>query len=117
MHDIDYNIIHLTSNQETAPLQFRWCEYGDSQPLIRKVDYHQSYFEKEEAEALVKRVLFIMEQFSASLGRKAADIDLLLSEERQLLVDFNATEAAYPEDKTIVDLFEEQVAGEYGSSL
>ena len=32
-------------------------------------------------------------------------------EEETLLVSFNDTQVAYPEDKTVVDLFEEQVAG------
>ena len=31
-------------------------------------------------------------------------------EEHQLLVEFNDTKTDYPKDKTIIDLFEEQVA-------
>lgn len=39
------------------------------------------------------------------------DIDFLTEEELyQLLIDFNDTKVDYPKDKTIIDLFEEQVA-------
>ncbi|KAF2340441.1 hypothetical protein DM397_00440, partial [Flavobacterium nitrogenifigens] len=37
-------------------------------------------------------------------------IDFLTEQEKyQLLVEFNDTDSEYPRDKTIVDLFEEQV--------
>ena len=42
---------------------------------------------------------------------KIADIDMLSKEERnQILYDFNNTKVDYPKNKTIADLFEEQVA-------
>ncbi|MCP5053344.1 MAG: amino acid adenylation domain-containing protein, partial [bacterium] len=43
-------------------------------------------------------------------GRKIAAIELISEEEkRRLLYDFNDTQTAYPRDKTIHELFEEQV--------
>ncbi|MBQ6181484.1 MAG: AMP-binding protein, partial [Ruminococcus sp.] len=39
-----------------------------------------------------------------------ADIDIIPYKEKQLILnDFNATETEYPRDKTVVELFEEQV--------
>ena len=41
---------------------------------------------------------------------KIADIDMLSSEEKhQILYEFNNTKVEYPKDKTIIDLFEQQV--------
>ncbi|MFV8348045.1 condensation domain-containing protein, partial [Flavobacterium sp. ZB4P13] len=53
----------------------------------------------------------IIHFFSAESQRPIQEIDYLTQEEKQhLLVDFNDTRVAYPGDKTIIDLFEEQVA-------
>ncbi|WJK47551.1 amino acid adenylation domain-containing protein [Chitinophagaceae bacterium DXS] len=62
-----------------------------------------------------KRISAHFQQVLLQIAGKGADklnaLDLLgPSEKHQLLYAFNNTEVAYPEDKTIIDLFEEQVA-------
>ena len=45
-----------------------------------------------------------------NLDRSLEEIEVISAEDRErMLVEWNATEAAYPEDKTVIDLFEEQV--------
>jgi non-ribosomal peptide synthetase component F len=53
----------------------------------------------------------ILEALVSEPGGELSEIDILPAEEKkQLLLDFNAAEAAYPTDKTLHQLFEEQVS-------
>jgi tyrocidine synthetase-3 len=52
----------------------------------------------------------IVSQVISNPDIQLSEIDVLGFEERkQLLIDFNSTELNYPKEKTIIDLFEEQV--------
>ncbi|MEX6687940.1 amino acid adenylation domain-containing protein [Danxiaibacter flavus] len=52
----------------------------------------------------------VLLQIAGKEADKLSDLDLLSpSEKHQLLYAFNNTDVAYPEDKTIIDLFEAQV--------
>ena len=49
-------------------------------------------------------------QITENEEQKLGDIEVITAEEKQLILnDFNATETDYPRDKTVVELFEEQV--------
>ncbi|WP_143569680.1 non-ribosomal peptide synthetase, partial [Tenacibaculum agarivorans] len=94
-----------------VPLSFRWCDYGEDSSLILNVDFLQEYFDKEEIEKLTERILFIIRQFEENLEQPLKNISILTEQENKQILDvFNATEQAYPSDKTIVELFEAQVA-------
>ncbi|RDV12934.1 amino acid adenylation domain-containing protein, partial [Pontibacter diazotrophicus] len=111
MEGIQANLFDLSSQYESQPIQFWWRDYGKNQPLQLRIDYHLSYFTKEEAELLGQRLLFIMEQFPAALEERVADLDIVPEKERrQLLEKFNAPAALFPHKETLLDLFEEQAA-------
>ncbi|WP_281925297.1 non-ribosomal peptide synthetase, partial [Flavobacterium collinsii] len=103
-------IKHLASTLVEYPLSIRWSDYGEDSPLELNVDYQRGYFEKNEVEMLIKRLLYIIRQFEFGLNKPIEDISIIpIEEEKQLLHLFNDTAVAYPKDKTVVDLFEEQV--------
>ncbi|WP_162052138.1 non-ribosomal peptide synthetase [Pontibacter pamirensis] len=111
MEGVEANLFDLSSQYESQPIQFWWRDYGKNQPLQLRIDYHLSYFTKEEAELLGQRLLFILEQLPTALDERVGEIEIVPEKERrQLLEEFNATAASYPKDKTLVDLFEEQAA-------
>ncbi|MDI5888437.1 non-ribosomal peptide synthetase [Flavobacterium yafengii] len=78
------------------------------------IEIHASYLE-----GFVKKIIgeYLVQHFNQFIINLENNIELDLSEypllsekeKNKLLVDFNGTDAAYPNDKTIVDLFEEQV--------
>ncbi|MEW7281314.1 amino acid adenylation domain-containing protein, partial [Aquimarina sp. 2201CG1-2-11] len=103
---------HLTSvSSFLSPISFRWCDYGENQPLELKIDYDGGYFSKGEVDLLGERILFMLKSIDRYINKPISLIPILTDiEKHQLLVDFNDTTVDYPKDKTVLDLFKEQVA-------
>jgi hypothetical protein len=80
------------------------------------VHYGNQYFTSEEIKLLVHRLLFIIEQFSQGLEHAAGSINILPAEERSLIENFNDMKAVFPNDKSLVSCFEEQVEKNLGVS-
>ncbi len=78
--------------------------------LLLRFEYCTKLFDKAFIESFSSHYANILNAILENADIKIADIDMLSREERQqILVDFNDTYVDYPCDKTIVDLFEEQV--------
>jgi amino acid adenylation domain-containing protein len=80
--------------------------------LLFTIDYCTALFKAETIERIIKYFRKIVEavQEKESLAKKLADIEIISRQEKlQVLYDFNHTKTEYPKDKTIHDLFEEQV--------
>ena len=72
-------------------------------------EYSTKLFKKKTIERLIGHYINILNIITENPEIKIADIDMLSeSEERQILFEFNNPKAAYPADKTIHQLFEEQ---------
>jgi amino acid adenylation domain-containing protein len=72
--------------------------------------YATALFEEGTIRRQVGYLLRMLEAMVADSQQEVAGIDLLEGEERKLLLEnWNATEAEYPEDMCIHELFEEQV--------
>ncbi|MRX41125.1 amino acid adenylation domain-containing protein, partial [Flavobacterium sp. LC2016-23] len=75
------------------------------------VSYLENFAKKTLANYLLQHFKQFIADLENNIATNLADYELLSdTEKQQLLVDFNATDVAYPKEKTIVDLFEEQVA-------
>jgi amino acid adenylation domain-containing protein len=86
---------------------YLWEESGQ---LMGNLDYYKDVFES----ATIKRLLGHFQTLLASIAthpkQSISEVELLSEAERhQLLVEWNNTEADYPQDKCIHQLFEEQV--------
>ncbi|MGI8637640.1 MAG: AMP-binding protein, partial [Segetibacter sp.] len=99
----------LQSEYEKLPLQICWRDYGNKQPLELAFHYSYEYFTSQEIELLAERIIFILQQFTSTLDTNIGKVDNLPCRERQLLKGFNGLAVSYPRDKSIVDLFEQQV--------
>ncbi|HAG42422.1 MAG TPA: hypothetical protein DCL31_02305 [Clostridium sp.] len=78
--------------------------------IIFNLEYCTKLFKRETLERLSKHYVNILKEVVNNIEIKLSEIEMLSEEEeKQLLYDFNATNAKYPEDKTIYELFEEQV--------
>ncbi|MEN2401847.1 amino acid adenylation domain-containing protein [Flavobacterium sp. MC2016-06] len=74
-------------------------------------NYNSAVYETDQIEKISNHFSNIAEQFSTVEELPLEQIDYLsLEEKNQLLYDFNSTAVEYPKDKTLIDLFEKQVA-------
>ncbi len=73
-------------------------------------EYSTELFEKETIEKFTSYFTEIVEQVVSSPETALLDIEIISEHEKlQILEEFNDTEVDYPKDKTVIDLFEEQV--------
>ncbi|HEY4109441.1 amino acid adenylation domain-containing protein, partial [Puia sp.] len=72
--------------------------------------YSTALFGRQRMERMGAHYSTLLHAIVNDPGQRIGDLDILTTAERhQLLEGFNATAAEYPRDKTIVQLFEEQV--------
>lgn len=84
--------------------------FNDSQDIEIKVSYQEGFVNSSIVKYLVQHFCNFIINLEKYIEVVLSEYDLLNDIEReQLLVDFNKTESDYPKNKTIVDLFEEQV--------
>ncbi|RJG15092.1 non-ribosomal peptide synthetase, partial [Paenibacillus thiaminolyticus] len=72
-------------------------------------DYNAQVYEREGMERLQRHLLHIAEQIAADSSIPVQELELLITAERErLLLQFNDTQAAIPEEASIPSLFERQ---------
>lgn len=78
--------------------------------FVVNLEYCTDLFKKDSAERILQHYLAVLTQLTENCEQLLSDIKVLTpAEECQILDDFNDTDADYPRNKTIVELFEEQV--------
>jgi len=79
--------------------------------LQLKIEYGTDLFDRSTMERMVVHYQTLLESIVKDPEQIIGNLNMLTKEEEsQLLLDFNDTAVDYPKDKTIIDLFEEQVA-------
>ncbi len=74
------------------------------------VEYDTSLFKQETIENFALHVINALEYITENKEANLRDIEIISKEEKKIILkDFNNTKANYPSDKTIHQLFEEQV--------
>ena len=74
------------------------------------LEYCAKLFRKETIQRLAAHYLNILAEITDNPEKRLSEIDMLSEgEKKQILIDFNDTKTKYPKDKTIQELFEEQV--------
>lgn len=106
---IDASINRLVNEYDRNPLQLYWRDYSLQHELQLQIHYSTQFFSAEEIDTMAKRLLFILRQFSGKLADKISTIEILSPDEKLLLNQFNDIIEDYPQDKNLIDLFEEQV--------
>ncbi|UCH94257.1 MAG: amino acid adenylation domain-containing protein [Candidatus Aminicenantes bacterium] len=78
--------------------------------ILINFSFPKELFDEALIEQLSHHYPTVMENLINNPEQRAADIEILSpAEKKQLLVDFNRTQADYPKEKTLQQLFEEQV--------
>jgi amino acid adenylation domain-containing protein/non-ribosomal peptide synthase protein (TIGR01720 family) len=84
--------------------------YRTGEYITGMVEYRSLLYREEMMKQVTDHLTHIFQSVLPDVEWELSRIDILSSaEKKQLLVDFNQTDAAYPEDATIHRLFEEQV--------
>ncbi len=78
--------------------------------IALKLTYNTSVYEEENIRKIEGHFKSIADKVVEDAEVKISEVEILTEEERQqILIDFNNTKIDYPKDKTIHQLFEEQV--------
>ena len=100
----------LVNGYEQTPLMIHVRELHDDEDVNIDFVYNQSYFNSSEISLLQLRFVQIIEYVSHHVCVPVCDIPLLTQHEQQQMLAWNQTENHYPQEKTIIDLFQAQAA-------
>jgi len=92
-------------------LTLELIENENESGLMGSVEYNTDLFEEATIQRMIGHYLVLLEGIVAKPTQRASKLPLLTHKERhKLLVEWNETQLDYPEDATVHELFEEQVA-------
>ena len=107
---IPYEVEWIPSTTISNPIYIHLHDNDDDGQLNVAYDYQIEKYTKQDMLNMHNRILHIIEQVLKDVNLLEKDIEIVTPEEKyQILNVFNDTHTEYPRDKTIVDLFEEQV--------
>ena len=111
IYDKNENLkISMKSNREETNYGIAALAYLEDE-LCVEIMYKTGQYRKEDASQILSTYNCILEQLAMEPGREVSNLENLLEEEKNKIFNtFNNTELLYEENKTMVDLFEEQVA-------
>ncbi len=82
----------------------------DYESISCDISYNKQFYSESTIQRITKHLISLLDMMLDNLDIKLEDIQILTKEEwQQLLVSFNNTAAEYPKNKTIHDIFREQV--------
>jgi amino acid adenylation domain-containing protein len=100
----------VESTLDEHPLKLRLEDYETNKSLEISASYGRQYFTQEEIKLVLERLEQVLMTFIESPTKQIREVPQLLPHERDtLLYRFNDTDVAYPADKTLHQLFDEQV--------
>ncbi|URZ15357.1 non-ribosomal peptide synthetase [Clostridium felsineum] len=106
----DVRIEYANQKSKIAKFDLTFNIYETDNEVGIGLEYCSDLFKEESAERILTHYVRILEQITENVERKISEIEIVTPEERNLILkNFNDTKAEYPKDKTVVDLFEEQV--------
>lgn len=98
------------SGNESNDILINVIDKIDEGTLKLQIDYRNRLFESKQIVKMIKHIILITENLIAFPNEKIKNISLLNEEETSSLIQMiNNTSREYPKDKTVLELFEEQV--------
>jgi amino acid adenylation domain-containing protein len=89
-------------------LSLQFAPSGESLQAV--IEYSTELFEASTIERMLDHLFSLLQAIASDPGRRLSALSILSDAERhQLLAEFNATAAEYPDDQLIHQLFEKQV--------
>lgn len=108
--DISYDSRWIGNNNISDDIDIHLYDMNDTGDISIAYDYLLSKYTIDDICSIHARFLHIINQILENKEIKLKDIEIVTSDEKnKILYTFNNTNADYPKDKTIAQLFEEQV--------
>ncbi|WP_167366741.1 non-ribosomal peptide synthetase, partial [Xenorhabdus thuongxuanensis] len=93
----------------TDPIVFRLQDFGYDQELTIAIDYLREYFSEQDVKQILVRLQNLLTALLNTSSLFVNELPILLEQERHtLLHSWNQTDASYPQDKILQQLFEAQ---------
>jgi non-ribosomal peptide synthetase component F len=84
--------------------------YEENESLVVKLHYSEEWLRQNQARRLLKQIQLILASIAKNTAQSHTQISLIDDLERRMLLHtWNDTDAPYPMDKTLTQLFEAQV--------
>jgi amino acid adenylation domain-containing protein/non-ribosomal peptide synthase protein (TIGR01720 family) len=113
MPDLSFeNILcrHERYDQEGSKFDIMIQAQEKDQEIRLVVEFCTALFHQKTAETMIQHYIQLLTSIVENPQLRIAQLEMLSEDEKnQQLIDFNQTEAAYPEDKNLYQLFEEQM--------
>jgi len=108
--NIPYDSRWIGNNNLSDDINIHLYDMNDTGSLSMAYDYLLSKYTIDDICLLHARILHIINQILENNEIKLNEIEIVTPDEkRKILYDFNDTKVDYPKDKTITQIFEEQV--------
>lgn len=106
----NYEATWLFNGNTSEDIEIHFFDVNDTGIINVAYDYKTSKYNTSDIEAIHSRILHIVNQIIENNDILLKEIEIVTPEEKnKILNEFNNTKMDYPKDKTIVQLFEEQV--------
>ncbi|MDM8558174.1 amino acid adenylation domain-containing protein [Candidatus Parabeggiatoa sp. HSG14] len=106
----DSSVEFVSLSQVQTSLAISINDFHAESDVKLNFDYQLGVFETDEMERIKTRFEFLLGEILRQPDKPLKELQIMPDEElHKILYEFNDTTADYPHDKTIVDLFEEQV--------
>ncbi len=106
----DYESTWLFNGNISDDMEIHFFDINDTGIINVAYDYKTCKYSSEDIYALHSRILHIINQIIENNTILLKEIEIVTPDEKnKILNEFNNTKMDYPKDKTIVQLFEEQV--------
>jgi len=109
-NNVKYTTDWVFNGSSADDFQIHLFDLNDEASITVAYDYKADKYGKEDIKDIHNRILTVIDQVINNNEILLKDIEIVTPEEKhKILYEFNNTKVDYPHDKTIVDLFEEQV--------
>lgn len=106
----DYTLLWQFNGYQTDSLQVHISDRGDTGEYALNFDYLVDTFSEFDMERISEQIVNILEDSLHNPYKEINNLTMISDGEKiKLLHEFNNTDQDYPQDKTIHELFEEQV--------
>jgi len=108
--EIEYEARWSFNNNISDDMEIHFFDINDTGDIDVAYDYKLSKYSKDDVFDIHSRIINIINQVLSNEEILLKEIEIVTPDEKnKILYEFNNTKMDYPKDKTIVELFEEQV--------
>jgi len=100
-----FNLTTKTSKFDLTLIAVEYKSY-----FLLKFEYSTKLFERETIERFINYFRLILQQHTSKLANSISDIEIVTpAQKQQILYEFNSSNEDYPKNKTVIQIFKEQV--------